>query len=67
MAQSREAYWHFYCPECGFGDCEFGHLLADDEVRCLICIEEDGREVQLRRWLDEEPGQARLRGARVAA
>jgi hypothetical protein len=67
VARSREAVWHFHCPECGLGDREFGYLLADDEIHCLICAEEDGREVVLRRWLSEEIDQARLRGARVAA
>ncbi len=67
MAQSRDAYWRFHCPECGFGDREFGHLLAADEIHCIICIEEDGREVTLHRWLTEETDQARLRGAFVAA
>jgi len=67
MASTREAFWHFHCPECGFGDREFGYLLAAGEIHCLICIEEDGREVRLQRWPTEEPGQARLRGALVAA
>ena len=67
MASTREAFWHFHCLECGFGDREFGYLLADDEIHCIICLEGDGREVQLRRWLAEETDQARLRGVRVAA
>jgi len=64
---TRMACWRFHCPECGFGDREFGYLLADDELHCLVCIEEDGREVRLHRWLAEEADQARLRGALVAA
>jgi hypothetical protein len=25
----------FQCPECGFGDYEVGHLLAENEIYCL--------------------------------
>jgi hypothetical protein len=68
MTQTREACWHFQCPECGFGDGEFGHLLSADEVYCIVCLEEEGRNVRLRRWqAAEEPNQARLRGGLVAA
>ncbi len=67
MARVREAVWHFHCPECGFGDREFGYLLADEEVHCLVCLEEGDRTVILRRWLADGIGQARLREAREAA
>ena len=67
MAQLQEAVWHFHCPECGFGDREFGYLLPDDELHCLICIEADGREVRLHRWLAEDVGQARLCGSLIEA
>jgi len=55
---SHQAFWHFHCPECGFGDGELDHLLNDHEVFCLICVEEDGRQVHLHRWeavLVEQP------------
>lgn len=67
MARIREAVWHFQCPECGFGDGEFGHLLADEEIDCLVCFEAEGKTVVLRRWLAEGAGQARLREDREAA
>ncbi len=67
MAQAGDAYWQFHCPECGFGDREFGYLLAAEEIHCLVCIEEDGRAVTLRRWLADESDQARLRGDLAAA
>jgi hypothetical protein len=34
----------------GFGDAEHGHLLAAHEIHCIICMEEEGREVRLHRW-----------------
>ena len=45
-----QAVWHFHCPECGFGDVEHGHLLSAHEIHCIICMEEEGREVRLHRW-----------------
>jgi len=45
-----QAFWHINCPECGVGDAEHGHLLAAHEIHCIICMEEEGREVRLHRW-----------------
>ena len=45
-----QAFWHFHCPECGVGDNELGHLLAAQEIFCIVCLEEGGRQVRLRRW-----------------
>ncbi len=60
--------WCFHCPECGFGHQELDHLAADQEIHCVVCLEEDGRLVQLHRWTDDEwAPQARLRGGLVAA
>lgn len=67
MTRIREAVWHFHCPECGFGDQEFGHLLADEEIDCLVCFEAEGRTVMLRRWVDAGVDQARFREDREAA
>ena len=67
MARVREAVWHFHCPECGFGDGEFGYLLADEEIDCMVCREAEGKTVTLRRWVAEEVVQARLREDREAA
>ena len=67
MTRVRDAVWHFHCPECGFGDRELGYLLGDEELHCVVCLEEQGRMVTLRRWLVEAPVQARLRDAREAA
>jgi hypothetical protein len=27
-----QAFWHFHCPECGFGDADHGHLLDTHEI-----------------------------------
>ena len=43
----------FQCPECGFGDHEVGHLIAEIEVDCVVCLEEDGRLIRLHRWEEE--------------
>ena len=37
----------FQCPECGFGDHEVGHLIAEIEIYCVVCLEEDGRLIRL--------------------
>jgi chlorite dismutase len=57
--QSREAIWHFRCPECGFGDEEFGYLLEAAEIHCFVCLEEMGRQVRVHRWI-AEADQTRL-------
>ena len=44
----------FQCPECGLGDHEVGHLIAEIEIYCVICLEEDGRLIRLHRWEEEE-------------
>jgi len=46
----NQAFWQFHCPECGFGDVEHGHLLTAHEIHCIVCLEEDGRQIRLRRW-----------------
>jgi hypothetical protein len=45
-----QVFWQFHCPECGFGDAEHGHLLSAHDIYCLVCMEEDGRQVRLHRW-----------------
>jgi hypothetical protein len=50
IAMVTQAFWHFHCPECGFGDTEHGHLLAAHEIHCIVCLEEEGREIRLHRW-----------------
>ncbi len=42
-------FWHFECPECGFGDEEMGALAEAHDIICEICFAED-RHVRLRRW-----------------
>jgi hypothetical protein len=51
--------WHFQCPECGIGDGEIGEPAGDHDLTCMICLEERGAVVILRRWLPED--YARLR------
>jgi hypothetical protein len=49
-------HWYFHCPECGFGDGEFGHHATTDMIWCEICLEEQ-RHVPLKRWpVEEESG-----------
>ena len=58
----RSAMGRFQCPECGFGDYEVAHLIAEAEIYCVVCLEEDGRLIGLERWDEEaEAAQARLR------
>ena len=40
----------FQCPECDFGDHEVGHLTAEIESYCVVCLEEGGRLIRLHRW-----------------
>ena len=53
----------FQCPECDFGDFEVGHLVNETEVHCILCLEEQGREIRVECWEEEVPTQARLRSA----
>ena len=57
----------FRCPECGFGNHEVGHLTAEDEIYCLVCLEEEDRLIRLNRWQGEvEIAHARIRLADAA-
>ncbi|MBV9556047.1 MAG: hypothetical protein JO254_03105 [Pseudolabrys sp.] len=57
MAGVVRARFHFWCPECGFGDAEFGHLLTADEIYCVVCLEETQTHVRLHRWPPEDAVQ----------
>ena len=57
----------FQCSECGFGHHEVGHLVAETEVYCVVCLEEEGRLISIHCWQEDEPDQARLRADLVAA
>jgi hypothetical protein len=59
------AIMRFQCPECGMGDYEVGHLVAEPLEHCVVCLDEHGRLIRLACW--EEPSQARLRDLPVAA
>ncbi len=54
MASPRVAVWCFHCPECGYGHEDLGHLLEDDEIHCIVCLETERRTTPLRRWLEGE-------------
>ncbi len=55
MSQDPDpARFHFTCPECGFGDDEWGHLGTFEDSVCMVCHMDDGRIVRLRRWHAEE-------------
>jgi hypothetical protein len=47
---TKAGSWQFQCPECGFGDTEHGYKLTDQEIYCVVCLEEEGRQVRLHRW-----------------
>ncbi|MDQ2803188.1 MAG: hypothetical protein M3Y41_11060 [Pseudomonadota bacterium] len=49
--------WSFHCSECGFGDTEFGHLAADDDIYCELCLAEGQLFVRLHRWTDVEAAE----------
>ena len=51
----------FQCPRCGLGSYEVGHLVSDDEVFCVVCLEEEGLQIRLQRWEETADDQARLR------
>ena len=57
----------FQCPECGFGDHEVGHLVAETEIYCVVCLEERGRQIRVECWGEGEGAQARLREGLVVA
>jgi hypothetical protein len=57
----------FQCPECGFGDREVGHLVGETEVYCVVCWEEQDRQICVQRWEEGEGSQARLGAGLVAA
>jgi hypothetical protein len=42
--------WHFYCPECGFGDTEMDQLAHGHEIYCEVCLSESGLHVRVHRW-----------------
>ena len=44
-------------------------LATDDEIYCVVCLDETDRQVVLHRWISvtETDDQARLRGDSVAA
>ena len=52
----------FQCPDCGFGDYEIGHLTDEDEIYCVVCLEQEHQLIRLQRWEEEGEGAyARLR------
>ena len=61
MAQIR-----FQCPECGLGDHEVGHMVSEGEIYCIVCLEEQGRQIRVECWEEAEADQARLRLAAAA-
>ena len=49
----------FQCPNCGMGDAELGHMMNEDDVHCILCLQELGRLIKVECWTDAD--QARLR------
>jgi hypothetical protein len=56
----------FQCLDCGFGDYEVGHLVADGDTYCIVCPEERGRWVRVHSWTESESDQAHLLAALAA-
>jgi hypothetical protein len=56
----------FHCPECGFGDHEIRHVSGAD-IYCIVCLEEQGRQIRVECWTEGERAQARLREGLVVA
>jgi hypothetical protein len=50
----------FQCPRCSFGSHEVGHLMAEGDEFCIVCLEEEGLSIRLQRW-EEPEDQALLR------
>jgi hypothetical protein len=57
----------FQCPECGLGDYEVGHLIAETDIYCVVCLEEKGQQIRVQCWEEGEGSQARLREDLLAA
>ena len=36
------------------GDTELGHLVAVDDIHCVVCLIDEDRYVRLRRWPAED-------------
>ena len=55
--------WHFECPECGMTDVEVGPI-DGNTLLCEVCLEEDDRNVLVKRWPhDERSGALPVRHA----
>ena len=70
MAPTRESWSaqiRFQCPECGFGEHEAGQLVAVTDIYCVVCLEEQGRQIRVECWEEGEGAQARLREGLVVA
>jgi hypothetical protein len=48
-------------PECGFGNHELAHLVTANEIYCIVCLEEQRRQIRVEYWEESELAQARLR------
>lgn len=42
--------FHFVCPVCDFDDEEAKRLSTFDQIYCGLCAEDNGHDVQVRRW-----------------
>jgi hypothetical protein len=58
---------HFQYPECSLGDYEVGHISGDADGYCVVCLEEQGRQIRVECWEEGEGDQARLREGSVVA
>lgn len=49
----KQPVYSFMCPDCGMSDTELGHLVAVDDIHCVVCLIDEDRYVRLRRWVAE--------------
>ena len=49
-ADMADDEWLFQCPECSFSHIELECFAINNEVHCIVCLEERQLTVRLRRW-----------------
>ena len=54
-------------PSVGFGEHEAGQLVAVADIYCVVCLEEQERQIRVECWKEGEGTQARLREGLVVA
>jgi hypothetical protein len=50
---ASERRWCFECPVCEYDHKEAGKLATDQQIYCVLCAGDNGRDVLLRKWLHQ--------------